>query len=186
MKKPVLRVLDTVYNRGKGLFLVSGSIHAGDVVVKMKDPVIIPRSKWNKKLNKDPDKERVKMFGVMLPDDIAVHGIVRHKKNKLEMVAYDQAMKNARLKYPRKRPDKVVKKGVTYTVYDQTLKSSGVPMWYRLNHSFKPNLTMLWRRKKDDSIEIVWVANYTMSAGTRSRGPQELTFNYGEVPSWWK
>jgi len=114
-----------VAGKGKGLFLVNGTIEQGDVVAKMINPASFPRAAWEKKL--DGDGDRVKLWGKWLPADMGVEDDKR--------VYYDRAMKRVRLKTPK----------------DPGL-AGRPPKWYRLNHGYDPNLEM---KLKDGGIAWV-------------------------------
>ena len=156
--------------KGLGLFLVSGEVKRGHVVAHMTKPRKIAAEKWKLKKLPEKDKERIRMWGKQLPDDVGIH--------QGRYVWYDQAMRGARLKHARKPGRPLEWKGYPIIIYDNTLKGR-VPRWYRLNHATPANTKMVLK-KIDGKTTIAWVASKHLKV--RRGEPIELTFSYGEVP----
>ena len=171
--KSVFQVLKTEDGRGKGLFLVKGTVKKGDIIVRMQKAKTMTFAAFKKKL--DSKKERIKLFGRSYPSDIVLHD---DKKN---LVIYDETIRHARLKNPRTKPTTFDYKGISYTLYDNTLEGR-VPKWYRLNHSSKPNVSPYHTYNDDGTVDLYWRAKDTIVV--RRRKKVELTFNYNEVPPY--
>ena len=61
-----------------------------------------------------------------------------------------------------------------YVIYDPTFTKDHTPRWYRLNHSFKPNVKF-----HKAGTKVLWKTLRNIKKG------EELRFNYGDAdPSW--
>lgn len=169
----------TTPNCGKGLYLSNATLRKGQIVTRMRSPRVIRKSEWDNRRHPNRDKDRIRLFGRWYPDDVGVHGCRGSRK----VVIYDEAMRHTRLKYARKKPKPLTCGDETLMLYDDTLDGR-VPLWYRLNHSESPNVSMQSTVAKDGQIEVQWVALHTIVANRYE--PVELTFHYGVVPSWFK
>lgn len=165
----MLKVLNSP-GKGKGLYLLEGKLDRNEVVVYMKSGKHIPAHVWKKKF-KSFNSDRIQIWGRKYPSDIGIHY--------QDIVWYDTGMKNARLENPHSKS------------IDPRIRNAliNAPLWYRLNHSFDPNLRM--KIIEIDGVNTIgWLTKRHIRVRkdriTKKAIPIELTFNYGDVPLEWK